>query len=285
MKKIITYLLLIIALYFSIYLLLGKVELKNSNEDFINNLLKTSNYYLYPNKTKNSYLVNFINYLNNINLNKPITIVERNFYKTSNYNLEFGYIQNNIVDKPKVYIYSTHENEKYIDDKTVLEASHLLQAKLNELGVMTIVNEKSVSDYLNKNGLKFKDSYKATREFLKTALNEYDSLELIIDLHRDATSKENSTVSINGVDYAKIMFVMNENYPNIKLAEKINDLILKKQNITRGVYHKKVDNFNQDLSTNVILVEMGGNYNTFSEVEVSINTLASSIKEFIDEKN
>lgn len=285
MKKIIAYLLSIVGLYFVIYISLSKVELNKSNEVFVNNMLKSSNYYLYPNKTQNNYIYNFINFINNIELNKPITIVEKNFYKNSNYNIEFGYIQNDIVDKPKVFIYSTHYNEKYIDDKSVLEASYLLQSKLNELGIMTVVSERSVDDYLKNNNLTFKDSYKATRQFVTDALNEYDSLELIIDLHRDAASKETTTSSIYGKDYAKIMFVMNEKYPNIKLANKLNDIILSKANITRGVYHKKVDSFNQDLSSKVILIEMGGNYNSFNEVKESTDILALSIKELINEKS
>lgn len=285
MKKIIACLLFIVCLYFSMYMLFNKIELKNSNEEFVNNLLTSSNYYLYSKKTKTNYFYNFINFINNIELSKPITIVEKNFYRTSNINIEFGYVQNNIVDKPKVFIYTTHYNEGYIDDKTIVEAAYLLQSKLNELGVMTIVSERSVLEYLNNNNLTYKDSYKATRQFVTDALNEYDSLELIIDLHRDAVSKETSTTSIDGVDYAKLMFVMNENYQNIKLANKLNDIVLSKANITRGVYHKKIDSFNQDLSTNVILIEMGGNYNNFDEVEKSTAILADSIKELINEES
>ena len=285
MKKIIAYLLFIVCVYNVTYLLFGKIELNKSNSEFVNNLLRSSNYYLYPNKTSNNLFYNFINFINNIQLNKPITIVEKNFYRTSNYNIEFGYIQNNIVDKPKVFIYTTHYNEKYIDDKTVVEASYLLQSKLNELGIMTIVSERSVEDYLNSNNLTYKDSYLATRQFVIDTLEEYDSLELIIDLHRDAVPKERTITSIDGVNYAKLMFVMNENYPNIELANKLNNIVLSKANITRGVYHKKIDNFNQDLSSNVILIEMGGNYNTFEEVEKSTAILAESIKELIDEES
>ena len=78
---------------------------------------------------------------------------------------------------------------------------------------------------------------------------------------------------------------MNENYPNVEIANELNNIVLSKANITRDVYYKKVDNFNQDLSNNVILIEMGGNYNTFEEVENSTAILAESIKELIDGKS
>lgn len=285
MKKILSFLIFIVFIYFMIYLLFGKTELKSSNSEFVNTLLKSSSYYLSSNKTNNNYLSKFINLVNNIQLNKPITIVEKNFYRSSNYNIEFGYIQNSVVDKPKVFIYSTHPNEQFSDGKTIVEASHLLQTKLNELGIMTIVSERSVDEYLKNNNLDFNDSYQATRQFLKDALKEYDSLELIIDLHRDGTTKQVSTATIDGVDYAKIMFVMDKRYPNIEFAKKLNNIISYKKNITRGIYDKRNYHFNQDLNDKVILIEMGGDKNTFDEVELSTAILADSIKELINEES
>lgn len=285
MKKILYFIIFVVLIYFIIYLSFSKLELKKSNPDFVNTLLKSSNNYLSSDEIKINYLSSFINLINNIELNKPLTIVEKKFYRTSNYNIEFGYIQNNIVDKPKVFIYSTHPNEQFADGKTILEASHLLQTKLNELGIMTIVSERSVDDYLKNNNLDFNDSYQATRQFLKDALNEYDSLELIIDLHRDGTTKQVSTASIDEVNYAKIMFVMDKRYPNIEFAKKLNTIISSKKNITRGIYDKRNYHFNQDLNDKVILIEMGGNLNTFDEVELSTAILADSIKELINEES
>ena len=221
-----------------------------------------------------------------------ISIIDKVFAYEKNIETEqvFSYIQNNIVSNPRVYIYSTHQNEKYLGEKlenyeidnTVVLASIILQEKLNSLGIETIVEERSVSNYLNENNLSFVDSYLATRSFLNDKLSKYD-FDLIIDLHRDATSKEKTTVSIDGKDYAKIMFVQNVNYKdNIALANKLNDILTSQySNISRGIYNKYVDNFNQDLSNNVILIELGGNYNTIDEVLNSIDVLANSIKELL----
>ncbi|MBE6149409.1 MAG: hypothetical protein E7170_01635 [Firmicutes bacterium] len=284
MKKKLIVVIMFILLYIFITPYFKNYELKKPNNDFVNRMLKKSNYYFYPNDINGNWFSSFINFINNIDINKPLTIVEKKFYRTSNINIEFGYIQNDIVDKPKVFIYSTHPNEKFSDGKTIIEASHLLQTKLNELGVMTIVSERSVDDYLANNNLDFNDSYQATRQFLKDALNEYDSLELIIDLHRDGTTKEISTATIDGKDYAKIMFVMDKRLTNIEFAKKLDNIILSKANITRGIYDKRNYHFNQDLNDKVVLIEMGGNNNNFSEVENSIDILAQSIKELIDEK-
>lgn len=271
----IIFVIIICILFLVVNFLLKKIEL-NSNELFVKKLLQKSNYYLI-----NENLDTNLTYkLFKFDLKNPITIMDRVFAYEKDIQT-FAYIQNNLVDNPKVYIYSTHPNEKYIDN-TISYASLILQEKLNSLQVETIVEERSVVDYLEDNNLEFDDSYKATREFLSDKLKIYD-FDLIIDLHRDAVN--NTTVKINNEEYAKIMFVQNVNYKdNITLANKLNDILNEKYpGITRGIYNKYVDNFNQDLNNNVLLIELGGNTNTFEQVNNSIDALAYSIKELLNE--
>lgn len=271
----IVFLIIICILFLVVNFLLKKIEL-NSNELFVKRLLQKSNYYLI-----NENLDTNLTYkLFKFDLKNPITIMDKVFAYEKDIQT-FAYIQNNFVDNPKVYIYSTHPNEKYIDN-TISYASLILQEKLNSLQVETIVEERSVVEYLEDNNLEFDDSYKATREFLSDKLKTYD-FDLIIDLHRDAVN--NTTVKINNKEYAKIMFVQNVNYKdNITLANKLNDILNEKYSgITRGIYNKYVDNFNQDLNNNVLLIELGGNTNTFEQVNNSIDALAYSIKELLNE--
>ena len=271
----IVFLIIILILFLVVNFLLKKIEL-NSNELFVKRLLQKSNYYLI-----NENLDTNLTYkLFKFDLKNPITIMDKVFAYEKDIQT-FAYIQNNFVDNPRVYIYSTHPNEKYIDN-TISYASLILQEKLNSLQVETIVEERSVVEYLEDNNLEFDDSYKATREFLSDKLKIYD-FDLIIDLHRDAVN--NTTVKINNKEYAKIMFVQNVNYKNnIILANKLNDILNEKYSgITRGIYNKYVDNFNQDLNNNVLLIELGGNTNTFEQVNNSIDALAYSIKELLNE--
>ena len=271
----IVFLIIILILFLVVNFLLKKIEL-NSNELFVKKLLQKSNYYLI-----NENLDTNLTYkLFKFDLKNPITIMDKVFAYEKDIQT-FAYIQNNFVDNPRVYIYSTHPNEKYIDN-TISYASLILQEKLNSLQVETIVEERSVVEYLEDNNLEFDDSYKATREFLSDKLKTYD-FDLIIDLHRDAVN--NTTVKINNKEYAKIMFVQNVNYKNnIILANKLNDILNEKYSgITRGIYNKYVDNFNQDLNNNVLLIELGGNTNTFEQVNNSIDALAYSIKELLNE--
>lgn len=271
----IVFLIIICILFLVVNFLLKKIEL-NSNELFVKKLLQKSNYYLINEKLDTNLTYKLFKF----DLKNPITIMDKVFAYEKDIQT-FAYIQNNFVDNPRVYIYSTHPNEKYIDN-TISYASLILQEKLNSLQVETIVEERSVIDYLEDNNLEFDDSYKATREFLSDKLKTYD-FDLIIDLHRDAVN--NTTVKINNKEYAKIMFVQNVNYKdNITLANKLNDILNEKYSgITRGIYNKYVDNFNQDLNNNVLLIELGGNTNTFEQVNNSIDALAYSIKELLNE--
>lgn len=278
--------LLIYFLILIINILIKDIKL-NNNEKFIKKLLNETNFYF--NDDEEEKLFDIFN----LNLKQPISIIDKVFaYEDTKEAQAFAYIQNSVVSNPKVYIYSTHPNESYLGEKVegydldnnIILASIMLQEKLNSLGVETLVEERSVNNYLKDNNLEFVDSYQATRTFLKEKLIKYD-FDLIIDLHRDATTKEKTTASVDGKDYAKVMFVQNVNYKNnISLANKLNDILtINCSTISRGIYNKYVDNFNQDLSDKVLLIELGGNYNTMDEVINTIDVLANSIKELLNE--
>ena len=288
--KFLSYLLFVMALFFIINFILKDIKL-GSNEKFINQLFHQSNSHIVSNVDTDLFS-EFINAINNIELSEPITILDKVFAyeKDEEISQAFAYIQNNVVDNPRVYIYSTHPNETFLGqkiegydlDNTVVLASILLQEKLNAKGIGTIVEERSASEYIKNNKLTYNQSYQATRVFLKDMLknNEFD---LIIDLHRDAVSKSTTTTVINNQNYAKVMFVANINYKeNIALANKLNNIINDKYpTLSRGIYNKYVDNFNQDLNSNVILLELGGNYNKMDEVVLTIDALANSIEELL----
>ncbi len=288
--KFLSYLLFVMALFFIINFILKDIKL-GSNEKFINQLFHQSNSHIVSNVDTDLFS-EFINAINNIELSEPITILDKVFAyeKDEEISQAFAYIQNNVVDNPRVYIYSTHPNETFLGqkiegydlDNTVVLASILLQEKLNAKGIGTIVEERSASEYIKNNNLTYNQSYQATRVFLKDMLknNEFD---LIIDLHRDAVSKSTTTTVINNQNYAKVMFVANINYKeNIALANKLNNIINDKYpTLSRGIYNKYVDNFNQDLNSNVILLELGGNYNKMDEVVLTIDALANSIEELL----
>ena len=75
---------------------------------------------------------------------------------------------------------------------------------------------------------------------------------------------------------------------NLELAEKIDAGIKKRiSSISRGIMINDVDGhngiYNQDLNTNMVLLELGSNNNTIDEVYNTILILADAIEEVINE--
>lgn len=207
---------------------------------------------------------------------------------------------NSASDKTLVYIYSSHQKEgysmEYMEDYNinpdVFLASHIIQEKLNALGIKTVVLEESITKYLNDNNLNYQDSYEASRYYLEQDIKKYPDVKLFIDLHRDAAKKDVTTVTINNKNCAKIMFVVgleHDNYQtNLDLANKINDKITNLYPaITRGVLQKQGDGvngiYNQDLKENFILLELGGNENNLDEIVNTIELIVPIIGEYINE--
>ena len=291
--SILIYPISILFLYFLISFDLKNVNLENSNSIFVNQLLQDSNSHLVYEKQDSDLFSNFLGFVNNAEINNPPTIINKIFAYNEMKEVEvqdFYYMQNEVVDNPRVYIYNTHPNERYVGDKIagydiepgVVLATILLQEKLNEKGIATIIEEKSVSTYLKEHNLPYEDSYIASREFLTDKLKEYNDFDLIIDLHRDSLSKEKSTTIIDGKSYAKTMFVVRQGYPNIEVVNDLNNIIKKNYpSLSRGLYKKYVDTFNQDLNGKVVLLELGANYNTMDEVINSIDAMANTIEEYL----
>lgn len=307
---------LLFALYYVIVKSLSNITLAHSNEEFLKYLLEDSNYYSkYENKGY-QVLEKASNFIGSINIDKPITILE-NAFKTKSFKQEVQQKAESIKlvfetngpdvpivieeKEPKVYIYNTHQTENYssayLEDynitPNVMMASYLLKEKLEQLGVVTVVEEANIKEFMNSQNWTHAYSYRASRYYLEETLKNNPSLELIIDLHRDALKKEQSTVEIEGKMFAKILFVVGKEHDqyqnNLDLATAINDKIKTTYpTLTRGILTKEgagVDGiYNQDVSPNMILLECGGNENNIGEISNTIEVLAPLIKEFLDEK-
>lgn len=195
-------------------------------------------------------------------------------------------------EKKKVYIYSTHQTEMYADKKSVVNASNYFKECLENENIEVVVEKGSIEDFLIANNYSYNYSYIASRYFIEEEIKNND-YNLIIDLHRDAVKREASLATINDKKYAKIMFVIgkkNKNYKNnYQLAEDLNNLIKEEYpNLTRGILLQDGDNvngiYNQDLASNIILIELGGNNNKYEEVKNTLDLIAPIIGEYLNEK-
>lgn len=220
--------------------------------------------------------------------------------KKENNEIVFKEKENTNQRSPTVYIYNTHQTESYLYDKVnnynldynVMFASYILKEYLNDYNILSFVESASIKKVLNENNLIYKDSYKASRILLEESIINYPTLKYFIDLHRDSSVYEKTTCVIDNKSYAKILFVLgleNKNYlENEKMINSLNERLIKVNScLSRGITKKSgvgVDGvYNQDFNSNAILIELGGQYNTITEVNNTLEIFAKILVEYIME--
>lgn len=293
-----------------------------SNEEFINLLVSTGNANILNEYKTPSIINKTINFLFDVDLKKPVTILNSSLLKfgaldttvkeiSIEYNDDYSnlddlkdiseYIEDpnpTEINNPIIYIYNSHQLENYSNENlsiygitpNVLMASYLLREKLNELGLPSIVEEANMSDILTRNNWNYSYSYQASRSVMEEKKNLYQSLNYFIDIHRDSISKNYSTVTIGDKSYAKILFVIGKDHPNWEqnnnLVTNLNNLLESNYpSISRGIIGKTGLNvngiYNQDISPNCILIEVGGVDNTIEEVNNTMDAIAKILYLYI----
>lgn len=280
------YLILIIVfiVFITIFMYLSSHKLNKSYSQFIN--------YLYNNLgITNKKNPNPLNYLMG---NLDFLITDYMFYDNE---IKDSIIVKNEIN-PLIYIYSTHDEEKYKESNefnikpTVITASYMLKDALSTYNIESYVEEKRVSNYLKNK--KYSESYEVSRTFLEEAVLKNNSYEYFIDIHRDSVKKEHTQITIDGKEYARIMFVLgldNKNYQeNKKIITKINDYLNKfYPGLSRGIYEKSGKGvngvYNQDFHKNTMLIEIGGVDSNLNSVFNSTEIIAKCLYDIIGDLN
>ncbi len=310
--KLVKVFIILLLIYFSFsfcfkFLYQKKIKDKISNKVIINYLLKTSaNNMIETNKNHDLFNINFnsANLLLKTSLNNLIddsaVVFEDSYNEDTIVTKYFEDPNKYVVNKPLIYLYNSHQLEEYSNSNVnmyntspnVLMASYILKEKLNDLNIPTIVEETDINEILNINNWKYSYSYKASRLLIEDALSKNDTLKYLIDIHRDSISKNSTTLTIDNKSYAKVLFVVGIEYDgyetNLNLAQKLSDIINSKcDNLSKGVLEKggKGNNgvYNQDLSSNALLIEIGGPDNTIDEVTNTLSVIADSLYDLIKE--
>lgn len=202
---------------------------------------------------------------------------------------------NNIEKKKNstILIYNTHDTEKYFDNRfnnynitpDVKLASNILEEKLNDLGISTYVIRTSIPKILKENNWTYAQSYQASRSLVEPLIKD-NQYNLIIDLHRDSSDLSKTFLEYKNKPYAKILMVIgtdNTNYKeNLNLSTKLNNILEQKiPGISRGITQKGGENvngvYNQDLSSNLLIIEVGGQYNKIEDINNTIEILSEAI--------
>ena len=298
-KGIIKLLILILGLILSFLLtfkyLFNKISIKLDNSKYLNYLVKD---------TYGTYNLNDISSLSSLDFLLKYSFGIENIdnglvNKEVNSPIE---VEVPINSDPIVYIFNSHQTEGYATNfieafninNTVYLASYILKEYLADLNINSIVENNNIVDVLNANGWKYGSSYKASRILLENAKKENPSLNFYIDLHRDSSSYERTTIEIDGIKYARIMFVVGLENPgyeaNLALAQNLNEKIKAfNKSLSRGVLEKKGKGvngvYNQDFSPRTILIEVGGQYNSIEEVNNTLKVMAKVLYTYLNEDN
>ncbi len=184
---------------------------------------------------------------------------------------------------PKIYIYNSHQTEDY-SDGDVLKAGELLKNELESHDIDVVLETRDVANTIKEQNLQYKDSYKITRGYLEENIS--DNYALYIDLHRDSSNKETTTYNDGEKNYARLMFVVGAKHDtykdNYRICDELNKLLKNNdEKITRGIFVRKSSSYNQDLNSHIILIELGGPYNTMEEVSNTIKVLADTLAYYV----
>ena len=300
-KKSLFIMTFLLSIFFTIRLL-ASISIKDQQDEFLTFLLENQNIYLEDKRQGFSYFHKMMMKLLNIDLASPLTFLNRDYKGlTSNTVVKLKKSETNkeICHLLKyIYIYNTHQTEEYKPtsyleysvNPNVLMASYILEEQLSKKGHVVLVEEESVSKLRTTLGLNYAGSYKVTRSMMENAKKNNPTLKYYIDLHRDSLTRDKTILTVDGKNYAKILFIVgleNSNYQeNLDFTNKISDLLNQKvKGLSKGIYKKEgplVNGvYNQDFSNRVILIELGGNENTIDEVYRSLIVLGEVLDEVI----
>lgn len=202
-----------------------------------------------------------------------------------------------------VYLYSSHNRESFlphlpgVDDPNLAHHSEANVTRINERlaealekrGIGAQVEKADIGKLLDERGWEYWQSYEASREVAQAAMASNDDIQFVFDIHRDALRRKETTKTINGEEYARVMFVVGKDHANyeknLEVASELHYLLEEKYpGLSRGVLPKGGAGsdgvYNQDLAENAVLIEFGGVDNNFDELYRTADAFAEVFSEY-----
>ena len=203
---------------------------------------------------------------------------------------------------PKVLIVHTHATEGYqklpgqtyeeygayrtLDDDYNMVSIGDEVARVLEAGGIGVVHDRSYHDYPSYNG-----SYGNARASIEEYLRKYPSIEMVLDIHRDASDgadgKQLTTSAVvGGQKSSQLMVVVGTNasgnyHPgwqdNLSAALQLTAMLERQEpGITRPIALRS-ERFNMDLTKASLLIEVGGAGDTHDQAIMAANALARGL--------
>ena len=202
--------------------------------------------------------------------------------------------------EPTVLILHTHATESYTkkgeayvetsafrtldEDYNMLSIGAHVAQLLSREGI-SVIHDRELHDYPSYDG-----SYNHARKSMAYYLEKYPSIQLVMDLHRDASgdidNQLRTLATVEGQDCAQLMLVMGSNgsglsHPNwqenLALGLKLQTVL---EQLAPGITRPLVlrtQRFNQDLSPGALLVEVGSAGNSHDEALRAAEVLAQAV--------
>lgn len=205
---------------------------------------------------------------------------------------------------PQILIYHTHTTEAYTQtkenpytqtssfrtreqDKSVVAVGEALKKELEE-----VYGYEVIHDMTDHEPPKLATAYQRSEQTMAAYKEKYPSLEIFIDLHRDASSDSTDYVLVNGQPAARVMCVVGqgEKYEikpdfesNLALAQAFTDSLNRQwQGLGRKV-RIKPGRYNQHLSSKSLLLEVGHNANTLEQALQAVPAIAKALHEALNQ--
>ena len=205
--------------------------------------------------------------------------------------------------KPQVLIVHTHATEGYFpkesdvyynswatrttdNSKNTIAVGAVIAKRLNDAGIVTI-HDKTQHDAQAYNG-----SYERARKTISSYLKKYPSIDVVLDIHRDAITYGDGTklspiVEIDGKKAAQIMIATGCNsgkitdhdnwIENFRFAIRLQQSCEKQYGkFARSMYFVS-KKYNHDLTPGSLLIEMGSEANTLEQALYSAELLSNSL--------
>ena len=194
--------------------------------------------------------------------------------------------------EPQVLIMHTHTTESYRtgeelwcdpdypfrstdNSQNMVAVGAEIAAVLNDAGIATL-QDTTQHDYPSYNG-----SYDRSKVTVERYLEQYPSIKVVLDIHRDAIQRENGSpvsavATVGGKQAAQVMIICGAddgtmgmpNYKqNLRFAAALQDrLATMFPGFARPVLFD-YRNYNQQLTTGSLLIEVGSHGNTLEEAK------------------
>lgn len=210
------------------------------------------------------------------------------------------------TDEPQVLIYHTHTTESFEpcvrnkydadfnyrttdDTKNMVMVGNAIQAELEAAGY-SVIHATDIHDYPSYNG-----SYARSRETILPILEQYPSIKVALDIHRDAISGDGTAaqpyIDVNGREAAQVMIISGCDDGTLGMPNYMKNFhfacCLQQQlesdyaGLTRPILFD-YRHYNQDLTTGSLLIEVGSHCNTLDQAQYSGQLIGQSLSRLLD---